>query len=158
MCSTTPRFSYTEVKTAVRAVTGCTGMLTSDGWDGWVPGWGMGLGGYGEGYTGCPATLRSGGQIQRSGPRKALQGPGVGGIWLQRPPGHPGLHPTTPAGPAPCGRCRRPGLSNAASGPIRARFHYISSKVSQNLVVSPKNVHKACHSPCSQKRAQDFTS
>ena len=35
----------------------------------------------------------------------------------------------------------------------RARFHAYFYEVSQNGEVSLKSVHKACHSPCSQKRA-----
>ena len=45
---------------------GCTGV----GYTGWV---------YGEGNTGYPASCSQGDPHQRSGPRKALQGPGVGG-------------------------------------------------------------------------------
>ena len=80
-------------------------------------------------------------------PEPPCRGGGVGGDMLQRPRGHPGCFPTTPAGPAPCGRCRAPGLSNAASGPITARFDLNSSKVSKNGIVSPGSVHKACHTP-----------
>ena len=56
-------------------------------------------------------------------------------------------------GPAPCGRCTRD-LRNAASGPIRARIHHISYKVSQNGQVSPEFDQKACHSPYLQNGLQ----
>ena len=56
------------------------------------------------------------------------------------------MSPPTPAlqasGARSAGTCLSPGK--------RARFHVISSKVSQNGRVSPKYVKKACHSPCFQ--------
>ena len=56
---------------------------------------------------------------------------------------------THPAGPVGDPAGPLPGHASAlpASGPIRARFHLISYKVSQKGIVSPKSVHKACHSP-----------
>ena len=62
------------------------------------------------------------------------------------PPCGPGR--STPGGP-PC-----PSLAKAASGPIRARFKVNLLKVSQNGLVSPKYVNKACHSPCFQNELQ----
>ena len=95
-----------------------------------------------------------------AGPRKALQGPGVGWYgcsdvrWAGRlldPPCGPGRSPwALPGlGPSEC-----PPRAN------RARFDLILLKVSQNSQVSPKSVYKACHSPYfqngSQKSALDF--
>ena len=65
--------------------------------------------------------------------------------------GH-GYHPAGPVG-HPCPPCTHT-LRNAASWPITARFQVISHKVSQNGIVSPKNVNKACHSPYIQNGAQ----
>ena len=50
--------------------------------------------GTGRGNTGSPSTLESGGSDSEAGPRKALQGPGVGWSLLQRPP-YPRTHPGT---------------------------------------------------------------
>ena len=80
-------------------------------------------------------------------------------VWTRVPGG--GWSCTHPAGPVahPWAPWRRTALT-AASWPIRARFHLISYKVSQNLRVSPKYVQKACVSPCfqngSQKSPLDF--
>ena len=65
-------------------------------------------------------------------------------------PGTSGTHPSGPVGyPVPSLVWASP-RANAASQPIRARFHYISYKVSQNSRVSPEKSQKACHSPCLQ--------
>ena len=61
---------------------------------------------------------------------------------------------TTPAGPGRPEGSLSPPRANAASGPIRARFSVISSKVSQNRIVSPKMWYKACHSPYFQNGCQ----
>ena len=61
---------------------------------------------------------------------------------------HPG--PPTPGPlvlPGPASLSWAPPSSKPASGPIRARFHDISLKVSRNGHVSPKYVEKACLSP-----------
>ena len=154
VCSTTPRFSLDGLKTAICAcpggpavvlVGGATRGVRQGGYTGWVYRVGTG-----EGNTGTPSQLLSGGMFQRSGPRKALQGPGVGGNMLQRP---------WTSGPT--SRAGWPGRSHAgpslvlleqnpASWPIRARFRSILLKVSQNGQVSPKITEKACHSPCFQ--------
>ena len=103
---------------------GCTGGV-------WGPG------GYREGYTGYyPATLLE------EGPDTAERAPeGLQGLeWVVSGAGRTGdgrYHPAGPVGPA-----SRPSLylpCKAASGPIRARFKVISSKVSQNGGVSPRN-------------------
>ena len=66
--------------------------------------------------------------------------------------GGDGTHPCG-ARSVPCGSL--PGTSqNAASGPIKARFHDIFSKVSQNRVVSPKYIEKASHTPYFQNGLQ----
>ena len=54
-------------------------------------------------------------------------------------------HPSGPVGPGQA----LPGAPRAiaASGPIKARIEVILLKVSQNGIVSPENVEKACHSP-----------
>ena len=108
---------------------------------GWVPGWAI------PGY--CPPSGFARGEVhmQRSGPRKPLQGAGVGGIWSSDVPA---------AGtgyPHPCGaRSAHPWTSLGYPSECRlwankARFQSISYKVSQNGQVSPINVEKACHSP-----------
>ena len=91
---------------------------------------------------------------QRSGPRKALQGPGVGGFRRSGALGDGGGSQTHPAGPV------------GASGPSlvwdpdcrlsanRARFQLLFYKVSQNGQVSLKYVHKASHSPYFQNASQ----
>ena len=128
----------------------CVGGVVQGGYTGGV--WGRV--GTGEGYTGTPSTLESGGQSQRSGPRKGLQGPGVGGDCLQRPPGQV----PTPAGPG-----RSPAVPSLV--PARAprkcrllankpRYNLILLKVSQNSEVSTKYVNKACHSPYIQNGSQ----
>ena len=71
----------------------------------------------------------------------------------------PRYHPSGPVGSLldpPCTWV----LGIAASWPIRARYHLIYYKVSQNAEVSPKYVEKAYHSPCFtfsvQKSPLDF--
>ena len=68
----------------------------------------------------------------------------VGGVGQDHPPGPVGALQAPPC----------PSLANAHLGPIRARFHDILLKVSQNPIVSPKSVEKACHSPYLQNEAQ----
>ena len=112
------------------------------------------------GYTGYyPATqhaARGANPTSAAGPGRPA-GPGVGG-WgaadvLGRRRGR--LSGTTlrarsvPLAP-PCPRYPQ----NAASGPIGARFHLISYKLSENGVVSPKSVEKACVSPYFQNGVQ----
>ena len=82
---------------------------------------------------------------------EGLQGLEWVGTCIARPsyPDHP---LRCAPGPAPLSGYLSPG--KAASGPIKARFHDIYTKVSQKRGVSPKYVHKACHSPCSQNTAQ----
>ena len=104
----------------------------------------------GEGNTGTPSTLESGGPRQRSGPRKPHRGwSGWSGTAaparLQNPPCGPGRLRLPGSGPSP---------QIPASWPIRARFTSILLKVSQNRGVSPVYVQKACHSPCFQKHVQ----
>ena len=62
--------------------------------------------------------------------------------------GTPGLAgPPTPCGRGPLRCPATPPRANAASWPIKARFHDIYCKVSQKCIVSPKYHEKACHSP-----------
>ena len=90
---------------------------------------------------------------QRSGPRKACRA-WSGWVWgcgRTRDTGTAAgtVRPTLRARSVPC----RPSLvfpQNAASWPIRARFHLNSTKLSQNGQVSLKYVEKACNSPCFQ--------
>ena len=100
-----------------------------------------GLGGYSRvGNTGVyyPAIprLREPPQTAKRAP-EALQGAGVGGLgWrntlrARHPPFGPGRVP---------GPSLVPPRANAASQPIRARFHLIYCKVSQNSIVSPEYV------------------
>ena len=87
-------------------------------------------------------------QVQRSGPRRLLQGAGVGGTWSSDVPAV--THPTTP-----CGRARFAGWAlKPASWPIRARLTSYFYKVSQNSEVSPKYVNKASLSPYIQNGSQ----
>ena len=121
---------------------------------GWVPGWGMGLGGYQEGYTGYyPASWKA-------EPTDSGAGPGrpQGLEWVvcrcSARPSSMTTHSSTPG--ASGARFAVMDLSplNAASGPIRARFSHILLKVSKNPIVSSKNVQKACHSPHFQNGLQ----
>ena len=87
---------------------------------------------------------------QRSGPRKPCKG---WSGWVMRPgaPAGPWYHPAGPVGHP--GALPVPGPSspgNAASWPIKARLRSKHGKVSQNSIVSPKYVEKACLSPCFQ--------
>ena len=136
---------------------------------GWVYGRGMVPGRvygwvYREGNTGVPYPVRCSRKedpYQRSGPRKALQGPGVGGygsgcVYLgtaagtaSGPPSGPGRCLAGPPCPEPL-ECRLLAYM--------ARFDLNSWKLSQNHGVSPKSVEKACHSPCFPKRVQEVTS
>ena len=117
---------------------------------GWVPGWVYRVGNT-EGTQ--PARFARGGSPrQRSGPRKPLQGAGVGGLGLPdvRWAGRVYPHPAGPVGP-PCG----PPWDIPSECPPRAnkaRFTSNLLKVSQNRQVSPKYTEKACHSPYFQKR------
>ena len=148
MCSWTPRFSYRCPETRVRAVTVCTGMLTSDGWvraggyTGWVPG---GLYRCTTQPPRCKVPMRN---CQKQAACCRWQG-GIGTVPQGYVDGGGDGSQDHPAGPV-----STPGASlswdpqNAASWPITARFRSIYSKVSQNGQVSPKYVHKASHSPC----------
>ena len=137
----------------VRAVLGVRWVGT-----GWVPGWAIPgttqLLGEGlqtakrapEAPAGCWSGW-SAGPGARSPENKAKYGTlGRRRGRLLRPPFGPGR---SLAGPSLSQDPR-----NAASWPIRARFTVISHKVSQNGVVSPKIVYKACHSPCFQNGHQ----
>ena len=74
----------------------------------------------------------------------------MGGIWSGTPGGM-GTAPGPPCGPGRSPRCPPcPGPSYCRLLANKARFHDISWKLSENRGVSPKSVHKACHSPCSQ--------
>ena len=105
-------------------------------------------------YRGTTHPPREEALVQRSGPRRPCRGRSG---WYQgwtrdrRLDGllHPPLRgPVAPWAPW----CRTPRI--AASWPIKARFHVISYKVSQNRQVSPKSVQKAYHSPCFQNEAK----
>ena len=121
---------------------------------------------YRGGYTGwviqglyrVPSQLLKEVPDQRSGPRKSLQGAGVGGSGAGIPQGtaagRAGYPPLRgPVGPM-LGPPWYPPLADAASQPIRARISRILLKVSQNHGVSPLFHEKACHSPCSQNGSQ----
>ena len=90
--------------------------------------------GIGEGYTGVlPSQLESGGPDSGAGP-VGPAGAGVGGLDCSARPA-PRTHPP---GPVACGSLvLGPSPQIAASWPIRARFHHIFYKVSQNGEVSP---------------------
>ena len=159
MCSTTPRFSYVCPKMVICAcpagptlvlVGGATRQVYQGGYTR------VGIrGGYREGYTGYyPPSARGSPRPSGAGP-DGPAGAGSGGVWdwtrdrrldgSWRPPSGPGRS----CGP-PCLQDPR----NAASWPIRARLGSISHKVSQNGVVSPEIVYKACHSPYFQNGPQ----
>ena len=115
---------------------GCTGYGTR-----WV---------LGRGYTGYPASSKAEADTSGAGPVSPCKGLEWVGICCS-------AHCTSGttlrarsvlAGP-PCTSSSKP-----ASWPIGARFEVISCKVSQNHEVSPKSVHKACHTPYSQNGLQ----
>ena len=100
------------------------------------------------GYTGVlPSQLESGGMYSEAGPVGPARA-GVGGTCCSARPSPQTTHSAALRGPL---RCLRP---LPASWPIRARFHQLFSKVSQNRRVSPKCMHKACHSPYIQNGLQ----
>ena len=120
---------------------------------GYGTGWCTG-GVYRVGNTGglyrYPATLLEETHGQRSGPRRPCRGRSgwsMGRTYRGRrrdghsPPCGPGRHPAGTSLGIPS-ECRL--TAN------RARIHQYFSKVSQKAEVSPKNVEKACHSPCFQ--------
>ena len=145
MCSITPRFSYRCPKTRVRAVPGCTREVaqlgTAGSWVGWA------------GVVPTQHAARGGPTMRNVHPGAACCGC-TGGIVG---PGVPGTAAGTGYGTHPPGPVGHPWCPpwyhtprNAASWPIKARIQVIFLKVSQNGGVSPKSVHKACHSPCIQ--------
>ena len=89
-------------------------------------------------------------QIQRSGPRKPCKG--WSGWYLE--PGAGRSVPTLRARSVPCRALPGTDLAERPSLAYRARIDLISWKLSQNGIVSPKCVEKACHSPHIQKRVQ----
>ena len=142
----TPRFSYSVPKTAVSALPTLTAMATAGGY-----GYGVwGTGGWGRGSTHRPSTLLEEQTRQRSGPRNLPAGRWSG--WSGAADVQAPTPPLPAVGPAPLGGTLP--RANAASGPIKARFNLILLKYSQNRVVSPKYVHKACHSPYIQNGSQ----
>ena len=122
---------------------------------GGVPGWVWYQGGYtGVGNTGVyyPATW-----CPQGGPHDSEAGPGTpagGGVGGQEDRVRPSSQTTTPlrSGPAPLSGTSPRAIP--ASGPIRARFQSIFSKVKQNRRVSPKSMQKASHSPYFQNGPQ----
>ena len=113
-----------------------------------------GPGGYTGGSTTQPPGARKEVPYQRSGPRRTLQGSGVGGYGTGCVRA---ARTTTPAPLGLPGPLRCPGTSpraKAASWPIRARIEVIYLKVSQNREVSPKYIEKASHSPYFQNGSQ----
>ena len=154
----TPRFSYGTSETAIWDCPGGTTSVQSGGerrvgtrgvlpgyGDGWVPG---------RGNTGTQPSCSG------RGPRTAKRAPEAlqGLEWVvlgARASVQAWYHPAGPVGSLRAPPCTSPSLlGNAASWPIRARLRSYSSKVSQNRVVSPKYVEKACHSPCFQNGSQ----
>ena len=123
----------------------------------------MAPGGYQGGYTGwwvgraIPGTT----QRPREDPPDSEAGPGQpcrGWEWVVRRV-RPRERPR--AVPRPTLRARSlrslvwgPLLENAASWPIRARLLLFSHKLSQNGIVSPEYVEKACLSPYFQNEPQ----
>ena len=119
------------------------------GYTGWVQG-GYSRVGTGEGYTGYPACCSGRGISQRSGPRKPLQGAGVGGD-IRAGWAGPG---TTTAWP---GRSLQalpvPGPLNAASWPIRRDLTSVpgilvkTAKCHQNMSKRPPIVPNSKNGP-----------
>ena len=116
---------------------------------GWVAGWAI------PGTTPAP---RKEVPVQRSGPRKACRA-WSGWYWGRvrvlsvRRRGRLLYHP-----PGPVGLLRSPPCTGPLECRLRAnmaRFRDISWKLSQNGRVSPENVEKACHSPCSQNEVRN---
>ena len=124
-------------------------MVCTGGCTGWVRD-GMGIGWYGEGIPGTQPTCSRRSPVQRSGPRRACR---ARSGWYWGPGARCSMtHPAGPVGPP---AVALPGhasafQSNGRANREKARFHDISLKVSQKTRVSPKSVHKACHSPCLQ--------
>ena len=155
MCSTTPRFSYRGSETGVTRYEHGSGTVCQRV--------GVYQGGYTGGYTGwvlpglypvpTQHAARGGPRSrQRSGPRKALQGPGVGGLR------GPDVRRRGTGYPHPCGArsvSLEPSLGYPSGSRLlanRARFDLFSYKVSQNGQVSSEYVEKASVSPYFQKR------
>ena len=162
VCSATPRFSYTGPETVICACPGgpeTVPAMTCDpcgvpgwyqgGYNGWVYRWGTGRAIPDAHRQGPSCSRRCSDPAERA--RRLLQGAGVVGSecrtsWDRslgasvRPCTHPcGARSVSPAGSPPWYRTSLLGQ--------RARFHYISHKVSQNGKVSPKSVEKAYVSP-----------
>ena len=91
----------------------------------------------------CPGSKPN----QRSGPRRALQGPGVGGLGAAGVTvGGDGHIPPCGPGPAHAGHSLDM-PSECPPGTNKARIDLILLKLSQNREVSSVFIEKACHSP-----------
>ena len=144
-----PRNSCTA-RVAGAVAGGCrTGMVP-----GWVYGWVYRVGIPGEYPAASPPRPGERSQVQRSGPRKprGLEWvvPGSSGVTVGGDGPVPPLRgPVGALWAPPCTcPCKCPPRANMA------RFTFILLKVSQNGRVSPRNVEKACHSPCLQNTVQ----
>ena len=158
MCSYTPRFSYSDLKTRVSTalLAACSTAYTGGygpggyqgGYTGWVPGWAI------PGTTQPARCSRGSTRYSEAGPGSPWQGL----EWVVSRTGRARAPGTTTPGPCRTLRARfavpGPLPENAASWPIRARFSDILLKVSQNGKVSPKKVSKAYHSPYFQNGPQ----
>ena len=143
-----PRFSYEGVRSAVHAVPRVLVVVCQVRCTGWVRYQGR-VYRVGTGRA-IPGTQR---HCSRRGPYAAKRAPeGPQGLeWVAYGARTPGCryHPLRCApGPAPL--YLHPPRAIPASWPIRATFQSNIYKVSQNHEVSPKSMHKACHSPCLQ--------
>ena len=113
------------------------------------------------GYTGVLPTHRPRAeeQTQTSGagpgsPARAGVGGSGAGTTPSRVPGPAGARPAPgPPTPAPWAYGARFAVQGPPHGQ-KARFHYISQKLSEKDEVSTKSVQKACHSPCFQNRSK----
>ena len=115
-------------------------------------------GGYGEGYTGYPATRTShyeSGAIPAKRAPEPLQG--VEWVGIVQRPGTSGTHPPGPVG-TPAGYLPGASSSKPRLLAIGARIDLISWKLSENGQVSPECVEKASVSPYMPKRVPKVTS
>ena len=118
---------------------------------GWVLGWGMGTGWvWGRVIPVHPASCKA----EHVPAKRAPEAPAKGLEWVGTCTARPMPRPHHSLRSGPLRWVWASPRANPASGPIGARLRSIFSKVSQNGIVSPKSVHKACLSPYFQNGLQ----